>query len=131
MGSNFCLIITINYYTQAEIVQTLCKDHKVDINQIAVLTPYSAQKVVIAKKMKEVKLDIKVASITESQGDTFIVVANLNVVAKSRIIYFRPATIMIKHEVLDFSCMIAYLVSMFVTCGYCILYLNIQVTSME
>lgn len=43
--------------------------HKVDIEQIAVLTPYSAQKNLIDKKMKEAKLKIKVASITESQGE--------------------------------------------------------------
>ena len=38
------------------------------MEQIAVLTPYSAQKNFIDKKMKEAKLEIKVASITESQG---------------------------------------------------------------
>ena len=39
------------------------------IGQIAVLTPYSAQKNLIDRKMKEAKLKIKVASITESQGE--------------------------------------------------------------
>ena len=39
------------------------------MDQIAVLTPYSAQKTLINKKMKEAKLEIKVASITESQGE--------------------------------------------------------------
>ena len=59
-------------FEQVEIVQTLCKDHKVPPDQIAILTPYSAQKVVIEKKMEEFKLDIKatpVRSITESQGE--------------------------------------------------------------
>ena len=40
------------------------------MEQIAVLTPYSAQKNLIDRKMKEAKLKIKVASITESQGET-------------------------------------------------------------
>ena len=51
-----------------EIATTLHKVHKVGVEQIAVLTPYSAQKTLIDKKMKEAKLKIKVASITESQG---------------------------------------------------------------
>ena len=54
---------------QVEIAMTLHKVHKVGVEQIAVLTPYSAQKNFIDKKMKEAKLDIKVASITESQGN--------------------------------------------------------------
>ena len=39
------------------------------MRQITILTPYSAQKNLIDKKMKEAKLKIKVASITESQGE--------------------------------------------------------------
>ena len=53
---------------QVEMVKMLCKLHKVSVDQIAVLTPYSAQKIVIDKLMKEENLIIKVASITESQG---------------------------------------------------------------
>ena len=54
---------------QIGIATTLHKVHKVGLKQIAVLTPYSAQKNLIDKKMKQAKLDIKVASITESQGE--------------------------------------------------------------
>ena len=54
---------------QIGIATTLHKVHKVGLKQIAVLTPYSAQKNLIDEKMKEAKLDIKVASITESQGE--------------------------------------------------------------
>lgn len=45
--------------------------HKVGVDQIAVLTPYSAQKNLIDRKMREAKLKIKVASITESQGEAY------------------------------------------------------------
>ena len=54
---------------QIGIATALHKDHKVDLEQIAVLTPYSAQKNLINKKLKEAELDVKVASITESQGE--------------------------------------------------------------
>jgi superfamily I DNA and/or RNA helicase len=51
-------------------VKVLHKRHKVSTSCIAVLTPYSAQKNLIEEKMKEAKLNnIKVASITESQGE--------------------------------------------------------------
>ena len=56
---------------QIEIATTLHKVHCVDMDQIAVLTPYSAQKTLITKKMKEAKLKIKIASITESQGEAY------------------------------------------------------------
>ena len=39
---------------------------------IAVLTPYSAQKNLIEEKMKKAELDIKVASIIESQGELHV-----------------------------------------------------------
>jgi superfamily I DNA and/or RNA helicase len=53
-------------------VKVLNKRHKVSTSCIAVLTPYSAQKNLIEEKMKEAKLDkIKVASITESQGEVW------------------------------------------------------------
>ena len=55
--------------TQVKITETLCKVHKVPTHQIAVFTPYSAQKLLIAKMMKEANLIIKVASITESQKE--------------------------------------------------------------
>ena len=55
--------------TQVKIAETLCEVHKVPTHQIAVLTPYSAQKLLIDKMMKEANLTIKVASITESQGE--------------------------------------------------------------
>ena len=55
--------------TQVKIAETLCRVHKVPTHQIAVLTPYSAQKLLIDKMMKEANLTIKVASITESQGE--------------------------------------------------------------
>ena len=61
----------VNIFLQVEIVETLCKVHKVPAHQIAILTPYSAQKIVIDKMMKEMKLAIKVASITESQGNYY------------------------------------------------------------
>ena len=54
---------------QVEIAKTLFEVHKVPTDEIAVLTPYSAQKFLINKKMKEAGLNIKVASITESQGE--------------------------------------------------------------
>lgn len=37
--------------------------------QIAVLTPYSAQKNLVEEKMRKANLNVKVASITESQGE--------------------------------------------------------------
>ena len=56
------------FLLQIEIATTLHKVHKVGMEQIAILTPYSAQKNLIDKKTKQAKLKIKVASITESQG---------------------------------------------------------------
>ena len=50
-------------------MKVLTKKHRVNTSCIAVLTPYSAQKNLIEEKMKEAKLNIKVASITESQGE--------------------------------------------------------------
>ena len=58
-----------SFLMQVKIAETLCKVHKVPADQIAVLTPYSAQKLLIDKMMKEANLTIKVASITESQGE--------------------------------------------------------------
>ena len=55
--------------TQVKITETLCRVHKVPTHQIAALTPYSAQKLLIDKMMKEANLIIKVASITESQKE--------------------------------------------------------------
>lgn len=62
--------MTINYINvlQVEIATVLHKVHKVGMEQIAILTPYSAQKTLIDRRVKEAKLSIKVASITESQG---------------------------------------------------------------
>ena len=65
------------YILQVEIATILHKVHKVGVEQIAVLTPYSAQKNVIEKKMKEAELKIKVASITESQGNKIMAVVHL------------------------------------------------------
>jgi len=55
-----------------EIVQTLLRKHKVNSHEVAILTPYSAQKVVIQRELKTAKLDggIRVATISESQGIT-------------------------------------------------------------
>ena len=48
----------------------LNRKHKVSTNQIAVLTPYSAQKHLIGEKIQQAKLNkVTVASITESQGN--------------------------------------------------------------
>ena len=49
--------------------KVLVRRHKVEIKQIAVLTPYSAQKNLIEEKMNEANVNVKVASITESQGE--------------------------------------------------------------
>ena len=62
----------VNILLQVKIAETLCKVHKVPTHQIAILTPYSAQKIIIDKMMKEAKLTIKVASITESQGESLM-----------------------------------------------------------
>ena len=59
---------------QIGIATALHKVHKVGLEQIAILTPYSAQKNLIDKKMKEAKLDIKVASITERQGEQIVAI---------------------------------------------------------
>ena len=57
---------------QVNIAKVLNRKHKVSTSCIAVLTPYSAQKNLIEEKMKEAKLNIKVASIIESQGEVFV-----------------------------------------------------------
>ena len=50
-------------------MQVLCgKKLKIDYRQVAILTPYSAQKVVIQNQLKSSKLKVKVATISESQG---------------------------------------------------------------
>lgn len=55
---------------QVEIVQSLCQIHAVPTDQIAVLTPYSAQKHLIEKMMRDVNLVIRVALIIETQGES-------------------------------------------------------------
>ena len=52
-----------------DIARVLHNIHKVEFSQMAVLTPYSAQKEEIKKLADQAKLTgLKVASITESQG---------------------------------------------------------------
>ena len=57
------------FSSQVEIARVLNKRHKVETKQIAVLTPYSAQKNLIEEEMTNAHLNIKVTSITESQGE--------------------------------------------------------------
>lgn len=55
---------------QVRIVQVLHQDYRVETQQLAILTPYSAQKSMIKKKLQQhgrLK-EIKVSTITESQG---------------------------------------------------------------
>ena len=50
-------------------MQVLCCDKfKVEAQQVAILTPYSAQKVIIQRELKSVKEKVKVATISQSQG---------------------------------------------------------------
>ena len=54
---------------QAKIVKTLTNSYKVKPNEIAALTPYSAQKEEIKKQLERQRVrDIQVKTITESQG---------------------------------------------------------------
>jgi superfamily I DNA and/or RNA helicase/exoribonuclease R len=55
-------------------VQELVNVWNVPIKSIAVLTPYAAQKDLLNKKMSEVDLQPKVATIIESQGDEYDIV---------------------------------------------------------
>ena len=58
-------------FNQIEIARILHCKHKIPLEEIAVLTPYSAQKNKILKMVKkpdETLCNLKVASITESQG---------------------------------------------------------------
>ena len=68
---------------QVNIAKVLNKKHKVSTSCIAVLTPYSAQKNLIEEKMKEAKLNIKVASIIESQGEVLVLRAHSVVLRKA------------------------------------------------
>ena len=56
-------------YMQVEIIRVLISRHQISVEQIAVLTPYSAQKNVIEDKLHKARLKVKVASITDSQGE--------------------------------------------------------------
>ena len=52
-------------------VQALCsKDYQISTTKVAILTPYSAQKIVMQRELKKHNIDVKVATISESQGNT-------------------------------------------------------------
>ena len=51
-----------------EIAAVLVKVKKMQEEKIAVLTPYSSQKDLIASKMKRQRLKVTVQTVTESQG---------------------------------------------------------------
>ena len=56
----------------------LCEIHKVATTEIAVLTPYSAQKAEIKKQMEKQGITgVEVKTITESQGNTSNTVAGV------------------------------------------------------
>lgn len=62
-----CIIKTC---VQAEIAAVLVNQHKVSQASITALTPYSAQKEELKKRLQEKRLlDVPVKTITESQGD--------------------------------------------------------------
>ena len=52
-------------------MQSLLGKHRVKSQEVAILTPYSAQKVVIQNELKRANLDckVRVATISESQGN--------------------------------------------------------------
>ena len=52
-------------------MQSLLGKHRVKSQEVAILTPYSAQKIVIQNELKMINLDckVKVATISESQGN--------------------------------------------------------------
>ena len=61
--------VKLYFILQVDIAKVLIRRHKVETKHIAVLTPYSAQKNLIEEKMSKANLNVKVASITESQGE--------------------------------------------------------------
>ena len=64
-----CLILCL--IIQVKIAKTLHQNYKVPVSEMAVLSPYSAQKSKILEMVKQLPSDLrrlKVASITESQG---------------------------------------------------------------
>ena len=57
------------YCLQVEIIAVLCRVKRIREEEIAVLTPYSSQKDLIASKMKRQRLlKVTVQTVTESQG---------------------------------------------------------------
>ena len=59
---------------QIQIVQVLHSDHEVPMDDIAILTPYSAQKRTLQKKVADMTKEfssLKIVTISESQGMTY------------------------------------------------------------
>ena len=58
-------------FLQIKIVKTLHYEHKIGVNEIAVLTPYTSQKsklLEMVKKLPKELTHLKIASVMESQG---------------------------------------------------------------
>ena len=66
------LSLLFSWLLQVEIVQVLHRRHRIALNEIAILTPYSAQKIIIEEEYAgDWKSELTVATISESQGDYF------------------------------------------------------------